>query len=211
MDFQQRFDKGEVIEFENPTLVLASASPYRAPILENHGIWYIKILADTNEAKLQKAYKHKDIDLDYAKNYTASLALEKQKPFQNRIKNGAVITCDTVIWCNSQIIEKPLTKEKCREHHLLLSGKTNYAITAIAVTYNNKTLCGIKVSPNKVAKLPEKIIEEICNEPETLNTAGYRIGGVFGKYCNINKTDMQNVIGLDVPLLLSILKKLGFN
>jgi predicted house-cleaning NTP pyrophosphatase (Maf/HAM1 superfamily) len=99
--------------------------------------------------------------------------------------------------------------EKCREQHKFISGKRVYAITAIAVHYNGKTLARVMCTPNKIAPLPDDIIEQICNEPYTLQCAGFRSTGAIAPYCKTREKHKQNLIGLDVRMLKRMLRKAG--
>ena len=210
-EIQQSFDLGASIKFAVPTLVLGSSSPRRARILDRAGIKYIKILGNVDEEQYHKKLRHDGVDLEYAKYFAETLAQSKQQPFTNRIINGAVVTADTIVFCKGRILGKPHTKEKCREQHRFISDSTMFAVTAIAVTYKGKTLAETRASKIQIAHLPDEVIEKICNEPETLECAGYRSNGAISKYIKIDDADQQNNAGFDVPTLLSIIEKLGFD
>jgi len=201
----------EKIVFEKPTIVLGSGSPDRAKILIENSITFVKKLLPNNEDHLNATMKHHGVSKRFAKRYVKMLALEKQKPFIGNIENGAVITADTVVWCGGIILEKPLTKEKCRTQHEFISGKKNYALTAHAIYYNGRSASYVKASMVGVEKLPPAVIEEICTtEPETLNCAGYSTGGAIKNYVWWRKGTINNIRGLDVRVVKKLLKKVGF-
>jgi septum formation protein len=191
-------------------IILASSSPHRAKLLDDAGIKYEKVLGNVDEEAVHKKFRHENVSKRYVKTFVREVALAKLAPFVGGAQNGAVVTADTVVFCGRRIIGKPHTKEKCREQHLLISGRTNYVFTAVAVHYNGKTISKIKCSPVKIAKLLDEVIEEICNEPYTLNCAGYRTTGAMKNHCTFKKSEHQNIIGLDVALLRKMLQKVNF-
>jgi len=197
-------------EFDKPTLVLASASPRRAELLTKAGIEFVKMPSNIDEEEIHKRFRQEDVNKRYTKNFAKEMALAKLSPFVGTTKNGAVITADTVVYFDGRIIGKPHTKEKCREQHQLLGGTTSYAITAVAVHYNGRTVYKVTSYPVKIAPLPDDVIETICNEPYTLECAGYRSSGAIGPYMRVNKNYYQGVAGLDLPLLRKMLKKVKF-
>ena len=207
---QQRFNSGEAIEFEKPTLVLASASPRRAKLLRDAKITHVQVVSTVDDTELNIQFPHTGIGKAEASKYADSMALAKLKPFIGKVRNGAVITADTIIFCKGRILEKPLTKERCKEQHEFLSGKTNVNYTAYAVYYNGKIISKVMPTKVRVKKLPLQIIESICNEPEILDCAGYRNQGQINPYLWFNKKHAANLTGLYVPFLLAMLKKIDF-
>ena len=200
----------EKIVFDKPTIVLGSASPSRAKILSENGIEFVKKVIPIDEDALNQNIKHHGVSKGFAKRYVKMLAIEKQKPFVGNIENGAVITADSVAWCEGVILEKPITKERCKTQHEFISGKKNYAVTGMAVYYNGRTSSCVKCSMLGVEKLPPAVIEEICNEEETLNAAGYCTGGAIKNYVWWEKGHANNIRGLDIRTMRKLLKKVGF-
>jgi len=191
-------------------IILASASPRRAELLEKAGIKFKQVSSSIDEEAIHKKFKHEGVSKGYVKNFVREVALAKLAPFVGKSENDAVVTADTVVYFEGRIIGKPYTKEKCRQQHLMISGKTNYAITAVAVHFGGKTICVVKCRPTKVAKLPDEVIEQICNEPYTLEAAGYRSSGAIAPYVNIKEKHKQDVAGLSVALLKKMLRKVKF-
>ncbi|MCL2848020.1 MAG: Maf family protein [Firmicutes bacterium] len=209
-ELQNRFNNGEIIEFSKPTIVLASASPRRARLLENTRLEFEIIVSTVDDTALNNKFPHEGIDSGWAMEYAKKMALAKLKPFVGKIKNGAVITADTIIWCDGRILEKPLTIDKCREQHEFLSGKININYTAYAIYYNGKVLSSVMPTTVKVENIPLEIIEVICLEPEILDCAGYRNQGQINAYLNFNREEADNLTGLYIPKVIEMLKKVRF-
>jgi len=208
-NLNDRLSRGEIIEFAKPTIILASASPRRAKKLTEHGIEFIQIKSPVDDSEINEQFPHEGINKRQQLKYVKKMALAKLQPFIGKVKNGAVITCDTTALCDGRILEKPVTKEKCREQHEFISGKTAYTYNAMAVYWepSGKTRCAVEIIKVKFKPLPAEVIEIICNEPETLDCAGYRRAGALGAYV-VNNAPLSN--GICMPLVLKMLKKLGF-
>lgn len=200
----------EKIKFEKPTVVLGSGSPHRAKILTENGIEFVKKLIPIDEDSLNQNIRHSGVGKRFTKSYVKMLAEEKQKPFVTVIENGAVITADTVIWCDGFILEKPITKEKCKVQHEFISGKKTYAITAHSVYYNGRSASKVKSSLVGIQKLPPAVVEEISCEEVTLQCAGFCTGGAIRNYVWWHKGHANNIRGLDVGVVKKLLKKVGF-
>jgi predicted house-cleaning NTP pyrophosphatase (Maf/HAM1 superfamily) len=211
MDLQKRFDDGEIIEFQTPTVVLASASPRRSKNLETAGFSFVVIKSSVDDTEINFNHKHEGVGLGEVKRYVQLMAITKIEPFIDRIKNGAVLTADTVACCRGRVLEKPLTVERCREQHQFLSGRTNYAVTAYAVYYGEKIISRVRVSKVKIEPLSPAALDKICAEPETLGAAGYRSSGSIRQYLKIKNLDHErNVQGLDPKIVAGMLEKVGF-
>ena len=206
-NLQQRLSHGETVAFERPVIILASASPRRARKLTEYGIDFIQIKSPVDDSDINEQFPHEGVSKRQELKYAKKMALAKLQPFIGKIKNGAVITCDTTALCDGRILEKPGTHEKCREQHEFISGKTAYTYNAMAVYFNGKTRCAVEIIKIKFKPIPADVIETICDEPEALDHAGYRRAGALGAYV-ANNAPLSN--GISVPLILKMLKKLGF-
>ena len=215
MDLQRRFNDGETITFDRPTVVLASASPRRARHMDAAGIKYVKIISPVDDTIINYQHKHDDLTRREARRYARAMAMAKLEPFIGRVVNGAVVTADTSAYCDGRILEKPLTREKCRENHEYLSGKRNTAYTSYAIYFHNghkgKTVTYVKGYTAKCAPIPPGVIEQICNEPEILDCAGYRIAGQIANYMKFRGSHAHNnTKGLDTRVVQKLLKRVGF-
>jgi septum formation protein len=179
-------------------------------LLDEHGIKHVQIISTVDDTELNMQYAHEGISKKQEIDYAKKMVLSKLQPFIGKIKNGAVIAADTSVFCKGRILEKPLTKERCKEQHEFLSGKTNINYTAYAVYYNGNTLCCIMPTKVKIKKLPQEVIDAICNEPEVLDCAGYRNQGQIKPYLRFKESHQANLTGLHVSFVLKMLEKIGF-
>jgi len=207
-NFQEEFRRGGTIEFETPTIVLGSASPRRVKMLEKHNIRFMQILSTFDDTELNDQFPHEGVTHKQESCYARTMAIAKLRPYIGKVKNGAVITADTTVYCDGRILEKPYTKEKCREQHEFISGKTTWVNTAIAIYFNGKVHCKLQKLKVNILQLPGHVIDEICDEPETLDCSGYRRAGALAPYA-ISKENTPTG-GISVPIILRILKKLKY-
>ena len=199
------------IQFDKPTIILASASKLRAKNLEDAGIPFIIKVSSVDDSKLNDLYPHEGVSKRQDAKYTKEMALAKLQPFIGNVKNAAVITADTTCYCCGTILEKAITKDKCREHHKMLSGNVNYVYTAVAIYYNGKVVSDVMKTRVKVDVIPDDVIEQICEENDTLWAAGYRSAGKIRPYLNIKNTEHQrNVEGISPKFVKKLLKKVGY-
>ncbi|MCL2484310.1 MAG: Maf family protein [Firmicutes bacterium] len=210
MTNQERFNKGETITFSKPTIVLGSGSPQRKDAMERAGIPFEVIVSTFDDGTVNFDYQHANVSKKQNKLYAMKMSEEKIKPFIGKIINGAVVTADCTVLCDGIILEKPLVKEKLIEIHRFISGKTVYVFTSYSVYYNGKVVHSIKISPVKVMKLSEEIIEKIGEDKKALLSAGFRIAGDIGDWLKICKTDYFNIHGLCPKHVKKQLKKVGF-
>ena len=207
-ELQDKFDAGEIIEFAKTTIVFTSKSKWRKKLLDEAGIKYVVITSDFDDTDINYQHAHTGVSKKEEKNYAREMAIAKMQPFVGKIKNGIVITADTTLFCQGRILEKPLTKERCKEQHSYISGKKTYIYTSIAAYYNGKILTDVLVVKCKIHKLSPEIIEEISNEEETLNCAGFRTGGAIRNHMTFKEKHHPTIIGICPKALNKLVKKI---
>ncbi len=117
---------------KNYKIILASQSPRRQELLKQLNIPFeLKIKEDVEEVFSE------DMPINEVPEFLAKL---KAKPFEQDLKNNSylVITADTVVVCNNQILGKPANKKNAYEMLQMLSGTTHEVITGVALTSNSK-------------------------------------------------------------------------
>lgn len=107
-----------------PPLILASKSPRRQELMKLLGLNFRVVL--------------KDVDETYPDELTPTevatyIAQKKAKAFDETITNEIVITADTIVCVQNEIIGKPLDKAHAFEILSLLSGKKHEVITGVSL------------------------------------------------------------------------------
>jgi len=174
-----------------PQIYLASKSPRRRKLLKQIAVKFKSLSLDLNEDI---------IDGEHPVRTVKRLALHKSDAAIKKIKSGIVITADTIVVLNNEIIGKPKNKKDAFDILSRLSGKTHSVYTGFVIC-NIST--GRKIVDYEKTKVTfRKILpEEIRNYIKTgspMDKAGaYGIqddfGAVFVKKIN---GCYYNVVGL---------------
>lgn len=182
-------------------IVLASNSPRRRELLSGLGIDFrVELIQGIDET------------------YPASLLAEQVPEYLARLKakaynvtgNKLLITADTIVILNNEILGKP--HDEAEAHHMLhkLSGKTHSVVTGVTVTTADKVSTFSCKSEVEFAELSDEEIEHYINLCHPMDKAGgYGIQEWIG-YMGIKgiKGSFYNVMGLPVQRLYTLLKTL---
>lgn len=181
---------------------LASKSPRRRKLLKQIGLTFKSTSVDLDEIILKG-----EMPARAAKR----LALEKLELAKKKIKNGIIITADTIVVLNKKIIGKPETEAEAVKLLKALSGNTHTVYTGFAVnnTVNNRMILDFEKTAVTFNKLSSAMITEYVATGSPMDKAGaYGIqddfGSVFVKKIN---GCYYNVVGLPIPKLYSALQK----
>jgi len=118
-----------------------------------------------------------------------------------------IITADTVVAYNGQIIGKPSDEQDAINTLLMLSGNFHEVYSGITVVFGNKIICGYDATKVKFRNIDKKEIEQYVKTKDPLTKAGSygaeRAGSTFIEYI---EGDFFNVAGLPVFKFANILK-----
>ena len=182
---------------------LASKSPRRKKLLEQVNLSFQIVPVDTPEV-----FKKNERPVDAVRR----IALEKLIAAKEIIRDGIIITADTIVVIGGNIIGKPLDKHDAINMLKKLSGKTHIVYTGFSV-YNslkNKTITDYEKTYVTFRKLTLKEITDYVETGSPLDKAGaYGIqddyGAVFIKKIN---GCYYNVVGLPLTKLYQTLLRI---
>lgn len=111
-------------------IVLASNSPRRKELLSELGVDYtVRTLPDVDESYPVQLTGEK---------IPAFIARKKAEAYKAIIQpDELIITADTIVWLNGQVLGKPESKEEAIEMLRLLSGRLHQVITGVCLTTSN--------------------------------------------------------------------------
>lgn len=139
----------------------------------------------------------------------AYIAREKAKPFQSVIKPGELlITADTVVLLDNEIIGKPRHTDEAKETLRKLSGKTHKVVSGLCITTFATQVVETVVSEVTFDELDEEIIAFYIEHYSPLDKAGaYGIQEWIG-YVGIKaiKGSYTNIVGLPTNTLYKMLQ-----
>ena len=151
-------------------LILASNSRTRKEILNKVGLKYDVVPSNIEEHS----------DKSNPKEYVMDLSKQKAKAVAKTMKEGVILSADSIIYIDSKKLEKPKTKEQAKAMLQNLSGKTNYAVTGVTIIdlYQNKEITFNEVTEVYFDKLSEEERDwDIENEEYIFKRWGYSRAG----------------------------------
>lgn len=185
------------------SIVLASASPRRREILENIGLDFKVAICDADESRVDKSIP---VNL-----YVQELALLKAgEAAKLDVGDSLIISADTVVCLDGEIMGKPKDKADAKRMLRALSGRTHSVFTGICVTRKRDLFSVCKSVETEVVfnDLSDEMIDRYVQTNEPMDKAGAY--GIQGKGCVLVEKicgDYFNVVGLPVSTLCEILKK----
>ncbi len=172
-------------------IYLASSSPRRKKLLEQIGLEF-EVLKFSTPESIKKNEKPIDI--------VKRISLEKLEAAKKKVSSGIIITADTIVVFNNQILGKPKNKKDAFKILSLLSGNTHQVYTGFSIfnLKNSKTISEYEKTSVKFRKLLPEEIEEYIETGSPMDKAGaYGIQDDFGAVF-IEKINgcYYNVVGL---------------
>lgn len=207
-------------------LVLASGSQRRRELLTMCGYDYEIIVSNADET----------IDENDPESFVRALSFRKAKEVFDRLfaagrRDFAVIGSDTVVAFQKEgetkpvIIGKPKDAEDAVRILSMLSGKTHRVFTGVSVIAdipdeNAAAQCSIRkkaeiqtecsITEVTFETLSPDEIADYVNSGDPLDKAGsYGIQGPFGMFVREIRGNYFTVIGMPIPVLYKMLKKIG--
>ncbi len=184
-------------------LILASNSRTRKEILNKVGLKYEVVPSNIEEHS----------DKTNPKEYVMDLSKQKAQAVTKIVKEGVILSADSIIYIDSKKLEKPKTKEQAKAMLQNLSGKTNYAVTGVTIIdlYQNKEITFNEVTEVYFDKLTEEEIDwYIDNEEYIFERCGYSIAGKSAIYIPKINGDYYNILGMPISKVYKELKALGY-
>ena len=186
-------------------IILASGSPRRREILSDLGAEFTVITADVDESCDEKDPER----------LAASLAMRKGLAVYEKLKlDGSpfvscpIISADTVVFCDGEIMGKPKNASDAKRMLKTLSGRAHSVSTGICVISNGQPFCDSVTTKVFVDSLSDAEIDAYISTGDPFDKAGsYGIQGIFSKHINKIEGCYFNVVGLPVNSLSHLFKK----
>ena len=180
-------------------ILLASKSPRRKELLQSLGYDFEVISVKCDEV-YPPNLKAEDI--------AGYLSALKVNACINISDEDILITADTVVAVDGEVLGKPQNKTEAKEMLRKLSGKTHQVYTGITVKKGNRIVTQTDVASVKIMDLTEEEIEFYIENFQPFDKAGsYGIQEWLGmaKISEIHGS-FYNIMGLPTHLLYHILK-----
>lgn len=182
-------------------IVLGSQSPRRQQLLKGLELDFDIVTADLDET-FDPSLQKQEIPLFLSKEKSAAIR-------QKLEGNYLLITCDTVVWVNGHVLNKPASREEAIKMLQKLSGNTHEVFTGVTLASPTNTVSFYDRTKVFFKPLGLDEIEHYIDAYKPFDKAGsYGVQEWIG-YIAIEKIEgcFFNVMGLPLSKLYDELKK----
>ena len=183
-------------------VILASKSPRRKEILENLGVKFEIVVADTDESS----------DIKEPDELVMTLASRKGRAVLGRlggaVTNTLIIACDTLVYSDGEFLGKPRDRADAERMIKQLSGTSHSVVSGLYVYYDGREAGAYAETKVYFDKLTPEEIRAYLDTSEPYDKAGaYAIQGRASAFISGIEGDYFNVVGLPVNTLCKLLKE----
>jgi septum formation protein len=188
--------------FFKQKILLASQSPRRQQILKESGFEIEVIKIEVEEDFPEKLV---------AEEIPVFLAKKKAEAYQLPIQEHEIlVTADTIVWLNNQVLNKPQDIEEAKKMLQQLSGQKHTVYTGVCLQTKDSKHVFFDQSDVYFNTLSNDMIDYYLNNYQPLDKAGaYGVQEFIG-YVGIQKIEgcYYNIMGFPVAKFIQEIKKL---
>lgn len=173
-------------------VMLASRSPRRVELLKQIGVDCMVLPADIDETVLAG-----ELATDYVKRLAKLKALEVAKNVKSDYSYMPILSADTTVVLNKEILGKPETDEEAVSMLKKLSGKKHHVHTAVAIYKHDRIKVVLSSTMVEMMPLTAKVIDHYVATGEYRDKAGgYGIQAAAGAWIKRIEGSYSGVMGL---------------
>lgn len=185
------------------SVILASSSPRRRQLLDLVGIRHRVIPADTDESYLPG---------EIPEAHAERLAREKVAKIAALEPDALVIGADTIVVVDGVVLGKPRDVADAARMLHLLSGRSHTVMTAVAASYQGRTVSQVETVDVTFIPLGDEDIRRYIATEEPMDKAGaYGIQGHGATIVRRVDGDYFAVMGLSLVRLVALIRELGLS
>ena len=184
-----------------PPLVLASQSPRRKDLLGILGIPFSVVPASIDEAPVSG---------ESPENFVVRIAREKCAEVASRVSQSVVLSADTIVTVDGDILGKPSDEKDVIRMLQRLSGRRHSVYTAVCVINQLKpeTFEGLDRTDVWFNPMSDAEILNYVRRENVMHKAGaYAIQGFAAVYIPRIEGNYSNVMGFPLPVVYELLKR----
>jgi septum formation protein len=182
-------------------VILASGSPRRHDLLQMIGISHDVIPADIDESRL---------DGERPLEHVERLAREKGGTIAERFPDSLVISADTIVVVDDEVLGKPRDEAEARSMLRRLAGRTHVVLTAVATSLDGRMQAAVEEVSVTFLPLSDQTIAAYVATGEPMDKAGaYGIQGYGATLVRRIDGDFFAVMGLPLARLVGLLGEMG--
>ena len=187
---------------DQPTLILASASPRRRELLGVFGIDFDVRPADIDESVISG---------ETPADYTLRLAVEKASEVSGSYRGCFVLGSDTTVALGGECLGKPEDADQARVMLERLSGTVHEVLSAVALVHpGGRVETRLSTTQVDFAELPSAWISNYIASGEPMDKAGaYGIQGAAGIWVRRLDGSYTGVVGLPLFETGQLLRRAG--
>lgn len=202
------------MSLNKPRLYLASQSPRRRELLKQIGVHFEPLLLrndprrgiDVDEVALQN--EKPEVYVERVCREKAAAAV--QAVTLRNLRPAPILTADTIVTIDGNILGKPSDDKHAAEMLRSLSGKQHQVLTAVAVVLGERIECRTSNSIITFANLSDSDIRRYLQTGEAHGKAGsYGIQGHAGAFVERLEGSYTGVVGLPLFETVELLKSFG--
>ena len=186
-------------------IILGSSSPRRADILKKMKLDFDVIPSEYDEPHTQTVFSYK-----FVENLAYNKALDVAQKLHEKGLDYPVLGADTIVVIDDKILGKPKDYQDAYNTLKMLSGKTHFVVTGVALI-NSQNLEYITQSETTYVtfeNLAENQIKDYIDMYKPFDKAGsYGIQELPEGFVKSVEGDFDNVIGLPSKLVSILLNK----
>jgi septum formation protein len=182
-----------------PPLVLASRSPRRKELLGVLGVSFSIVVPTIDESPRAE---------ESPENYVVRVAREKARDVASRVSRSVVLSADTVVTIDGEILGKPHDRADAIRMLARLSGREHQVFTAVCVInqLSGEMREGLEKTAVSFRKLSPQEIEDYIERENVMDKAGaYAIQGFASVFIPRISGSYSNVMGLPLALVYDFL------
>ena len=189
-----------MVEMVQP-LVLASQSPRRKELLEVLGVPFSIVVPLTDESPRVG---------ESPEDYVVRVARDKARDVASRVNKSIVLSADTVVTLDGEILGKPSDRADAIRMLTRLSGREHQVFTGVCVInqLNDGMREGLEKTAVSFRKLSAGEIEDYIERENVMDKAGaYAIQGFASVFIPRISGSYSNVMGLPLALVYDFLSE----
>ena len=196
-------------------IYLASKSPRRRELLKQIGVQFELLMmreqsprGDVDEAPL--ADETPTVYVERIVLLKAAMAVKAMR--ERRLPLRLILTADTTVTINGEVLGKPLDREHAASMLKRLSGRSHDVLTAIAVASDREINHVVTTSMVTFATLSVEEIKRYVDSGEPMDKAGgYAVQGLAAKFISRLEGSYSGVMGLPLYDTTKLLRQCGLH
>ncbi|MGG7606510.1 Maf family protein [Massilia sp. BKSP1R2A-1] len=197
-------------------IYLASKSPRRRELLRQVGVDFELLMLRSDPARGAPDVSEDVLPGEDPHVYVARVAKEKGAFAWNILQQRRqplrpILTADTTVTIDGEILGKPADKQEAIAMLERLSGRTHQVLTSVAIHAERAAEQITQVSDVRFAKLTPAQIEAYCATTEPYDKAGgYGIQGLAALFVEHIEGSHSGIMGLPLFETANLLRKAGY-